>query len=130
MARRRRRQKDDSSTAERELFNPDRSLTVRLLQPTPSLDLGLYEDRRRYDPLGFFRPARQMEGGRDGPLRVTTPKNKSRAFLAHGLQFPSESTVICVRRKQRKEVLFAKRKTGKGARAHRRRRNRFSEVGC
>lgn len=40
-----------------------------------------------------------------------------------------EKVTVCVRRKQRREVLFAKRKTGKGAKA-RRRRNYYTAIHC
>lgn len=59
-----------------------------------------------------------------------------RAYALHddvpkrvGFHMPWQ-VVICVRRKRRKEVLFAKRKTGAGARARVRRRNEYSDVRC
>lgn len=107
-----------------------RSLTPRLLgnvlQPSPRQ---LVEDRRTYHPLEFFRPARTVSGTNIDPVVV----KKSRPFkaaLPFGLRFSvPDKTLICVRRKERKEVLFAKRKTKKGS-GSKKRKNWFSKIGC
>lgn len=87
------------------------------------------EDRRSHHPLGVHRPARQDTGHPVKPHKVAKP-TKFRQLSA-GFQFAQpERTLICVRRKQRKEVLFAKRKTGKGVRRRRPRRTWLSNIGC
>lgn len=89
------------------------------------------EDRRLWAPLeetprGLFHRSSRL---------VVTPYpnvNKSRAAVSPpaGVSFAVPREVaVCVRRKQRREVLFAKRRTGKGARA-RRRRNAWSDISC
>lgn len=116
-----------------------RSLTVRLLSrpsapilPDVTHDLRPFEDRRTYHPLGVFRPARVIGGHPVQPLVPSKPaKQRSRAFLAHGLAFPNPKRVlICVRRKSRREVLFAKNLHRRGAGARKRRRTYYSEVKC
>lgn len=108
-------------------------LTLGLLRPLaqPS-SLQLIEDRRLYHPLDDFRPARKTSGHPVEPVTVKkTPLNKSRAFLAHGLSFHAPNrVVICVRRKQRKEVLHALKKVGRGKGHGRKRRNWYSKIGC
>lgn len=78
-------------------------------------------DRRVYSPETVrvarkvnLRPARVIQPlrGRDIPRFVDASR-----------------VLICVRRKTRREVLFAKRKTRKGA-SSTRRRNQWSEVSC
>lgn len=131
MSRRsRRRRTNDSHHSERE--SPHRSLTPALPRNLASLEpLRLIEDRRTYHPLEFFRPARTTHGGLAGPVTVT-PKNKNKAFLAHGLAFPqpSKKIAVCVRRQQRREVLAAMKKFGKGKGGGKKRRNWHSNIGC
>lgn len=128
--RRRKRQRRASAV----LSQP---LTVRLLRPlavparhvrSPSVAI---EDRRSYHPLQKFRPARQWSGHPVKPNVVAKPSRKFSAALPFNTRFAAPArTMICVRRKTRKEVLFATMKTGKGARSRSRRRNYFSEVSC
>lgn len=132
MNRRRKRQRRSSEVT----FS--RPLTARLLGPLPSSvrfqksHAVAVEDRRTHHPLGFFRPARQWSGHPVQPNVVSKNSvGKQAKRFPVGIRFADpRRTLICVRRKQRKEVLFAKRKTGKGARARHRRRNYFSEVSC
>lgn len=89
------------------------------------------EDRRLYEPVDdypralFHRSARLVVG--DNVNR----KRASRALVPSRVKFnvPQE-VALCVRRKQRREVLFAKRRTGKGSRARRRRRTYWSNISC
>lgn len=58
------------------------------------------------------------------------PGNSRAARLPHRLAFSQPAQVaVCVRRKARREVLFAKRKTGKGRNATRR-RTPWSDIKC
>lgn len=85
------------------------------------------EDRRLWSPLSV-RPARSLRGVvRIGQFKkVGRPKGR----LLPGFRFPSNRDVmVCVRRKERKQVLHAKGVAGrKGMRF--RRRNEFSSVRC
>lgn len=130
MGRRRRR----SDTPQN--LNPFDALPLPTLTP-PAL-LGRFsvggalpevDDGRRYHP-DLFAPLRQTDGTRAAPLRVT--KKPFKRQLPFGLQFAvPEKTVVCVRRKQRKEVLHALRKTGSGrGRRKSPRRNWYSGVRC
>lgn len=136
MSRRRRRdsQNTDLQPPQREHFlTPYRSLTPTLLRETAQAALRrMVEDRRTYHPERAFRPARLVTGQPVGPVRVSPQKqNKSRPFLAHGLSFEApKRTMICVRRKERKEVLHALKKVGRGSGRGRKRRNWYSNIGC
>lgn len=130
MARRRRRSRSASSELDREVLQPS-SLTVRLVPALPRQAWRDIEDRRTWwpDEPEVFRPTMNTYGGADGGPPRVTPKNKNRAMMAHSLKFPSDDILICQRRKARREVLFAKKKTRKGA-GSRKRRNFFSNFGC
>lgn len=90
------------------------------------------DDRRSFHPDGFFRPAKLVSGisasinaGRTYSL-FGTPKRQS---MPVGVKFKVPSkTVICIRRKMRKEVILALGHSGKGGK--KRRRNWYSNVRC
>ena len=89
------------------------------------------EDRRRFHPLRTLRPAGALK--RSSRRIAVTPSTSNLAgrFPSPGLSFAVPRDVaICVRRKTRREVLFALKKRGKGSGAKRRRRNHFSQIGC
>lgn len=127
MAKRKRRK------AERDVSNPlisNRLTPTRLLQPlvpprtllsSPLQELG---DRRRYNPTkGVAPPA----ATRRSATRLVSPLYSP----LNSVRFAEPKRVaICVRRKQRKEVLHAKRIAG-GKGGFRKRRNNFwSKVSC
>lgn len=133
MSRRARRRRSQVITSPSAI--PSRSLSFSLpRQVTRPAPIRLVEDRRTYHPLGYFRPARTISGHPVGPVVVTknrSTKNQARPFLAKGLSFAlPKKTLICVRRKTRKEVLHALKKVGKGKSGGRRRRNWYSNIGC
>lgn len=118
---------------------PRRSLTVRLSLPhvvPDRLDLLPVEDRRTYHPEKFFRPARMIWGHPVGPVRPSESKRRpGRSWLPGAisprLKFADvQRTIICVRRKRRKEVLHALRKTGKGRGRRRPHFNFYSKISC
>lgn len=85
------------------------------------------EDRRFWYP-GPVRPARSLHGG--GRIVPSKAPKLAGRFPPSGLSFDAPHKVaVCVRRKERREVLFAMKRTGKGSRS-RRRRNKFSNMGC
>lgn len=134
MSRRRRRQ-DEPIVSVADATTP-LSLTRALLSPPspaarPTVDR-LIDDRREYHPLGFFKPATKIStGGPVGPLRVSRPTKARPGRLPVNVGFTAPGdTAICVRRKQRKEVLHALKRTGKGGARRRPKFNWFSRVSC
>lgn len=95
--------------------------------------LSLIEDRRLYDPSHDYRRARGLSR-LDQSVVVAKPRSRvvgsRRGFVGDVFSFKDAKRVaVCLRRKERREVMFAKRKTGKGSRAPRR-RNYYSSVSC
>lgn len=97
------------------------------------------EDRRTWNPEGQFAPARSLSS----PRHRLTVKNRPSKYQ-HSLKksFPNysqtkglvsfkapENVMVCVRRKIRKEVIFAKRKAGKVGQK-RPRRSFYSSIHC
>ena len=123
------------------IANPPVAYRLRpvVLSPIPSLPLTEFEDRRKYHPLGPMRGAVSFSGAQHGLRLVDRPQRDRFAGLR---KFASQTkatigfdaplhTLVCVRRRRRKEVLFAKRKAGRaGARSRRPRRNWFSQIHC
>lgn len=90
----------------------------------PLRDLQLIEDRRQFHPEGVLRPARTLYE-RSASRNVVAPAKKFSPAISFAV--PAK-VALCVRRKQRREVLFA---TGKGGGRHKRpRKNLFSNVRC
>lgn len=134
MGRRSRRERDLTST------DPDLVATDQVLPP--SVDLSLFrsilpeiEDRRLFDPTPL-KPARGVlyEDTQVVPRPSKPLPGRPVASLASrpevfGFRNPKH-VAVCARREARREVLFAKRKTGAGSRARWRRRNEYSDVSC
>lgn len=98
---------------------------------SPSRDLlRQIEDRRSFYPEPATRPALTFSGS-SASIDAHIPKkkaNRNRVPTQFAFSAPGD-VLVCVRRKRRKEVLHALRKTGK--RGQRRpRRNRFSDIRC
>lgn len=87
------------------------------------------EDRRRFHPLGVLRPPGAL---RRTSRRVVVSKPRSAGFFPEpGLSFSvGRDIALCARRKERREIIFAKRKQGKGSRSFKRKRNYWSQVRC
>lgn len=127
MGRRRRRnrssQRDHNTIATTVLRNP------MSLSPVPVLS-----DRRAFHPDGFFSPvssARKWQRAIVEMPNVNTGRSNARGRVPkRGFHFAVPDAVsVCVRRKQRREVLFAFRRTGKGSRSLRK-RNYWTDVRC
>lgn len=139
----RRRRQNRSSAKPLTFANPPRLLRPIVSHgalPHPGTHLAQtflreVEDRRDYHPLGRFRAARQLSGHPvERNVIKPTRLNKARPFLAHsvpiGIKFKApKKTALCVRREQRKEVLFAKKKTRAGSRG-KKHRNWYSSISC
>lgn len=156
MARRRR----GPSISQRATARVSRSpVPRRMVQVYPrvkvvNLDKRLFEDRRTWHPLAKMRSAGVI-GHRDA-RRIVAHYNKPhnwrdhlRRFLDPLLDHPSrydappgflpasrqafkfpDRVLVCVRRKQRRETLFALGRTGKGSKNPNRRRSEYSDVSC
>lgn len=103
-------------------FNTNRRLPRRVLLPSPVL-LNEISDYRSFHPHGKTRSFRDRLGRRIIPRTVVRSvpfrgPNFSRGFplfadLKSTRQLPRDA-VVCVRRRIRKEVLFASRRAGRG----------------
>lgn len=136
-SRRRGRVATDSTLAAR-LSGPDLSFLDPRVSPYPSRYFGgLPEDRREFWPGTSpmdYRPARTLLGGQ---VRVIAPPRASQApsrgsfstfHPSPVLAFKApRQVVVCVRRKQRREVLLA---LGRGGRNRPGRRTPFSGISC
>lgn len=107
-------------------------LLLRPIRPLPMVQepviqpMTEVQDFRLHHPApAWSQPAKTKKG-----TRSTIGPNMLSPNLT-GVRFHNPKQVlVCVRRKQRREVLFAKMKTGKGARARRHKRNKWSEIQC
>jgi len=137
MARRRRSnsgQRVVNTYSNRRLSAPVRRFSLPRLS-----SLRAIEDRREFHPEGEFRPARGFLYPRHRlvvkvPLRGVESRvpDTYTPVVPLGVSFKAPRQVaICVRRKQRREVLHAMGQTGRGSRFHRApRRNVYSEISC
>lgn len=105
----------------------------------------LVSDRRLYHPMQevapVYSPRRSQRRIVEAPKNVVVQRKRAqsrRAKVSFGQrQVGSKFTFavpraveLCVRRAKRRQVLFAMRRTGKGSRKLRRRRNYWSGVTC
>lgn len=124
------RRSDRSFRDERDTFAiSNRRLLLPLLDLTtitpPDL-LRSIEDRRTFYPERATRPASSFSRPRHR-LEVSPGYN----ILPFGVRFEEPRKVlVCVRRKQRREVLFAMKRTGKGGGKRRHKRGPYSDVRC
>nr|QJB20757.1 MAG: hypothetical protein [Microvirus sp.] len=84
------------------------------------------QDRRRFNPTKKFMPA-QSVSGMTAPRKIQ--KYKPLAYAKEQFSDPRKVT-ICIRRKQRKEVLHALGKNGKNGTKNRYRRTQASSFAC
>lgn len=99
----------------------------------PKFNLTQWEDNRAYHPTpALNRPASAVQRGNARLVipAAKNPKASPRASLPSQIGFQApKGVLLCVRRKQRREVLFAKRLRAKGAHS-RKHRTRWSDVKC
>lgn len=117
---------------QRQRDNNFQSLRNVLLSLPPQINasnlLREIEDRRDFHPERAARPARSFKSPRH---QLTIPKNQMgnmKLPSAIGFKDP-DRVLICVRRKQRRSVLFAKKKHKKGA-GSKRSRSYYSNIQC
>ena len=126
MARNRRDRSPRKLVSPVSILSPVRRRLV--LTPVRRFPIG---DRRFFHPMGELRPVVSVERAarRLVPARKALP-SRSRVSIPERIGFAvPEKVMVCVRRKVRREVIHAKRLTGRGARAPRR-RNIWSNVSC
>lgn len=108
------------------------------LSRRPSV-LRLYEDRRYWHPEGNIAPARSFSHPRHR-LKTVVPRSRQNELpyknvgyspvpYLVGFRNPSR-VLICVRRKQRREVMFAMGYGGKAGNQFRHRTSEYSDVRC
>ncbi|AXL14960.1 hypothetical protein [Microviridae sp.] len=122
-----RRRKVQKRTGVKTLPFTNRRLPVRSLRRQ---QLRLMPDLRRYNPsrrslVGLDGAAIKISY-RDNPVRRKVDTRTHMGVLA---SIPKQ-TAVCVRRKIRKEVIFAKGKAGKGTRQKKPRFNQNSKLIC
>jgi len=109
-----------------------------LVSPIRSLRLQNFEDRRRWHPLGIAAPAKSFSSPRHrlvlteslGQSSVKKLNRNPFASLSSKISFKAPGSVlVCVRRRQRREVLHALRKAGKTGQK-RPRRSEYSSISC
>lgn len=87
--------------------------------------LTMVEDRRTFHPMGFQRPAASLHA----KSRVVARKATHPTWPSARLQFKIPRDIaVCIRRKERREVLLAKGRGGGGHRPPR--RNWWSSISC
>lgn len=126
--------KSRSNKGGRDVLTPTPSLAFRL--PRPTSPLTLFEDRRLHHPEQAQRPALSFRGAKH-TLSVTTNTPKKiigrfgdRSQTKGTVIFSApKSVLVCVRRKTRKEVLHAFKKTGRAGQK-KPRRNWLSSISC
>lgn len=133
MSRRsRRRRHSNNKTSTLLHTHVQRDIFIPIARPSAAHILQL-EDRRRFEPVDtfpraqFHRSARLVVGDNVNKNKGKTRKSSVPSTIKFAV--PQE-VAVCVRRKQRREVLFAMRRTGKGSKRKDRRRTYFSDVSC
>lgn len=121
-------QKRDNS-----LYIANQRLLSDILSSRP--DLRPFEDRRTFHPQGVTRPARSFKSSRhrlEVPRAPRIKKIQASAYPSFHIGFESPKRVlVCVRRKQRQEVIHALGHSGSGKRRKRRsRRSEYSSIIC
>lgn len=94
--------------------------SAQLWSPSPTY-INPIEDRRVFSPVPRPGPSPKTTRGTSAHLYAPTAKTI-------GFQAPNH-VMQCVRRKSRRQVLFAKKRTRQGARANRR-HNFWSKISC
>ncbi|UYL83855.1 MAG: hypothetical protein [Wigfec virus K19_159] len=114
-------------------FIKKQPLTPSLHLEPPKFNLNQIQDLRRFHPAPepFKRPAGALKRSATQLVIPADKKSTQRARLPSQVAFKAPPHVlVCIRRKQRKQVLFAKKLTGRGSRARKHTRNYWSSVKC
>jgi len=121
--RRRRDRRDDKPTSLAQLLGPP------LLHRSPVLSsLGEWEDRRAFNANSPLRNHITFRSRSSADIVANKP-TPVRQVSRPAFRDPQD-VVVCVRRKQRKEILHALGRTGRGARRARPRLTASSHISC
>lgn len=130
------RSRSRSSSKARRVTSSNANRRLPSLSNSPrQLDLEAYlneiDDRRTFHPAGPARNAVSFHSSTHTLVIPPTTQHPTRSVdVPAGVAFQAPHDVlICVRRKQRKEVLHATKKAGKSGQK-RPRRNYYSEILC
>lgn len=104
------------------------SLPRPIRHSLPVGSLSPFEDRRSFSPVRHARPAFSLP--RSAARVVMSPRPAFRQTKARLMFALPTGVAICVRRKSRREVLFASGGAGGRGRQRPRRRTEFSDVSC
>lgn len=139
MAKNNRRRRDTTAIANSVAFS--NYAPSRITFPK-NLYLQQFEDRRRWHPEGTYAPAQSFSRSRHRLRDVQSSYNR-RASQVMARSIPRlhspvyrvgfeqpHRVLICVRRQQRREVLHAFRKTGRGSGRRPPRYNYYSSISC
>lgn len=118
------REASDFTSELDELLAPA-TFAIGFTPSVPSSNWQEIEDRRYFNPERDYRPALSFSGNQ-APAR-SIPRD-DRRWSTIGFDNP-DYALICARRHQRREVIFAKKKHRRG-RGGSRRRNWYSNVRC
>lgn len=126
----------DNATAIRAVLGTDNYLQALTSPPvSPLVDV---EDGRRFNPDAAFRPPQTVFGrparwsvsyGSPPNNRGVRSKGVSDIGARSGFE-DARNVIVCVRRKERREVLHALRRTGSGSGRGPRRISWKSSIGC
>lgn len=143
--------RDNSPIASRRLREHMPSPSVTISRTLPEIKarvrepLQQVEDRRTFHPDGKNRPALTKTGRPATVIAANRPRPKAKSKAQVNRFGPTvhsqtkgvitfeapKETVVCIRRHRRKEVLFAKKRTGKGGRRNRNPvRTWLSKISC
>lgn len=123
---RRKRRSDSSEERDNSTIANNQLLRHTLYSLLPSI-----EDRRLYSPERAPRARGLSKLASQVALAPAKPVRSKGHYVPDVFRFNMPNKVaICVRRQKRREVLFALKRTGKGSRVRKRRRNDYSDVSC
>lgn len=97
--------------------------------PFTSTLLREVEDRRTFHPSGSFRPV--FSPPSDAPIFKAARSKRPSSFPSDALAYSiPDMTPTCIRRRRRREVIFASGKGGRRGRQRRHRRKWDSSIHC
>lgn len=118
-----------SETLLRQIQKPVKPATQLHLNP-PKFQLHQIQDDRSWHPKPQIKPAGALKRSATRLVVPKPTKASPRSALPHQVAFSAPKHVlVCIRRRMRKQVLFAKRlnRKGSGSRKH---RTAWSEIKC
>lgn len=119
------REATDLASLEELLAPPDQSWAMPVTFSPPASNWQEIDDGRLFNPEAAFRPPLDFSGNQAPANRIP---RKDKTWSTIGFNDPTFA-VVCARRHQRREVIFATRKHRRG-KGGSRRRNFWSNVRC